>query len=240
MRALAAPLLLAAGLAGSADPAIAPFSFVLPGPRLPPPWREQYVPRVKTSDVVLADDDGTTVLEVRSSNSAGAAIHRLRVPAEGATLAWRWKIDRVVAAADMETREGDDFAARVYVFFDVPPASIPLADRVKVKLARWIHGQDLPTAALCYVWDNRHAPGTARWSPYTDRVRVVVVESGTAEAGKWREEKRDVAADFRAAFGSQWHGAPPAITGVALGNDTDQTGESATARFGDVRIERRP
>jgi hypothetical protein len=29
------------------------------------------------------------------------------------------------------------------------------------------------------------------------------------------------------------------VSGVALGNDTDQTGESATARFGDVRFEER-
>ncbi len=106
------------------------------------------------------------------------------------------------------------------------------------RLARLLHGDALPTAAICYVWDNRHAVGTSRWSPYTDRVRMVVVESGNAQAGRWLDERRDVARDFRAAFGAQWSGPVPAITGVAVGNDTDQTGESVTAWFGDVRLER--
>lgn len=237
-RAPLAALLLATAFALAADPAIAPFSASLPGPKLPPFWHEQYLPRVKTSDVTLVDDEGRTVLEIRSRNSAGAAIHRVREPAQGARLSWRWKVDRVVASADMETRDGDDFAARVYVFFDVPIQAIPLADRVKVRLARWLYGQELPTAALCYVWDNKHAPGTARWSPYTNRVRVIVLESGAADAGKWREARRDVGADFRAAFGAQWKGPLPAVSGVAVGNDTDQTGEAATAWFGDVRLER--
>jgi hypothetical protein len=39
-----------------------------------------------------------------------------------------------------------------------------------------------------------------------------------------------VAADFRAAFGVD----PPAITGVAVGNDTDNTGERMTTWFGDI------
>jgi hypothetical protein len=31
----------------------------------------------------------------------------------------------------------------------------------------------------------------------------------------------------------------PRVTGIAIGNDTDQTGESATAWFGDFRLEAR-
>ena len=235
MRAPLAALLLLATLVLAADPEIAPFSIALPGPRLPSPWHEHYVPRVKASNVVLVDEDGATVLEVRSRNSAGAAIHRLRAPAEGATLAWRWKIDRVVAAADMDTREGDDFAARVYVFFDVPPEELAVGERIELAVARWLYGPDLPSAALCYVWDNRHAPGTSAWSAYTDRVRIVVLESGSKRAGEWVAERRDLAADYRAAFGAL--ARVPPVSGIAAGNDTDQTGETVTAWFGDFHLD---
>ena len=44
--------------------------------------------------------------------------------------------------------------------------------------------------------------------------------------------RRDVAADFRAAFGE----APPRITGIAVSADTDNTGERVTALFGDLRF----
>jgi hypothetical protein len=106
---------------------------------------------------------------------------------------------------------------------------------VKLALARLLYGEALPAAALCYVWDNRHPAGTSAWSAYTDRVRVVVLESGAARVGEWVEERRDVAADYRAAFGAN---APlHEVSGVAAGNDTDQTGESASAWFGDFRFE---
>ncbi|MEO8165601.1 MAG: DUF3047 domain-containing protein, partial [Betaproteobacteria bacterium] len=102
----------------------------------------------------------------------------------------------------------------------------------KVYLARKRYGQDVPTAALCYVWDARAPVGTSVWSPYTDRVRVIVVESGTANLNRWREVQRDLVADFRAAFGEE----PPPIAGIAVASDTDNTGESVTAMFGDIRL----
>jgi hypothetical protein len=238
IRAPLAALLLAFSFVAAAQTAIAPFPVPAPS-ELPAPWHLQPLPRAAASDIRLVGDNGSTVLQARASNSAGAAVHPLAAPAQGTLLAWRWKIDHPVASADMDARNGDDFAARVYVFFDVPVEAIPLAQRVKIVLARLLYGAELPTAAICYVWDNRHAPGTSRWSPYTDRVRVVVLRSGSADAGAWKEESRDLAADFIAAFGSQWKRPVPAITGIALGNDTDQTGESATAWFADVRLERR-
>jgi hypothetical protein len=152
-------------------------------------------------------------------------------------MSWRWKVDRVVAKADLERKQGDDFAARVYVFFDLPQSELTLAERATLAFARLVHGEALPAAGLCYVWDNRHARGTAAWNPYWRRIRMVVVESGDDLANRWIEEQRDLRADFVAAFGARGGKPVPAITGVAVGNDTDQTGESATAWFGDVRIE---
>jgi hypothetical protein len=193
------------------------------------------LPGVPAPEFRLVKDGAVTVLESRAAAAAGTLAHVLGVlPAQRPLLAWRWKVDRVVAGADLARKEGDDFAARVYVFFDIPLASLPLADRARAFVARTVWGQELPTAALCYVWDNRHAPGTSAWNPYTDRVRTVVLRS--AAAGAWASEERDLEADFRAAFGSQWSGPVPRVTGVAVGNDTDQTGETVTAWFGDFTL----
>ena len=62
---------------------------------------------------------------------------------------------------------------------------------------------------------------------------MVVVDSGNAHAGQWREVVRDVAADFRAAFGSP----VPMISGIAVAADTDNTGGKVEARFGDLSFE---
>jgi pyruvate/2-oxoacid:ferredoxin oxidoreductase beta subunit len=59
---------------------------------------------------------------------------------------------------------------------------------------------------------------------------MIVLRNATDSVGNWVEEKRNLAADFRAAFGD----VAPVVTGVAIAADTDQTGESVTAWFGDI------
>ena len=65
---------------------------------------------------------------------------------------------------------------------------------------------------------------------------IIVVESGPSRVGGWADAARNIAADYQAAFGE----VPPMITGVALMTDTDNTGESATAYYGDIVFEALP
>lgn len=228
-------LLSSAGAFASTGVDIAPFSRATPGVVLPAGWRPLHLPKIAPPEVELIRDEGATVLRSRAVSAAGTVAHALDVlPADRPILSWRWKVDRVVERANLAEKAGDDFAARVYVFFDVPVEVLPFGARVKALLARAIWGETLPTAAICYVWDNRHAPGTSAWNPYTDRVRTVVLRSGSPST--WASEARDLEADFRAAFGSQWAKPAPRVTGIAVGNDTDQTGETVTAWFGDFTL----
>jgi hypothetical protein len=70
---------------------------------------------------------------------------------------------------------------------------------------------------------------------YTERVRMIVVRSGAADAGRWVEEERNLYDDYRRAFAEE----PPPIAGVAIMTDADDTGESATAWYGDIVLGRR-
>jgi Protein of unknown function (DUF3047) len=220
--------------------AITPFSSAEPGAALPSGWTPLTLPRRKPPEFTLVRDDGVTVLRVHSQAAVGSAAFRLDAdPRANGRLTWRWKIDHPLVTSRFGTKEGDDFAARVYVSFDVPEASLSLVQRAKMKLAKLVYGADLPAAAICYVWDNRQPVGTNAWNPYTDRLRMVVLESGNARAGEWVSESRDLEADFRATFGSSWNGPMPAINGVAVSSDTDQTLETVSAWFGDLRLEAR-
>ena len=240
MRAL---LLVSFGLASAIalEPqVIPPFSAAAPGADLPPGWELLTVASRKPPEFRLVRDAGQTVLRVHAQAAVGSLAHSFAMaPVEAATLSWRWKVERVIEQARLGTKEGDDFAARVYVSFDVPLEALTFTARAKIKLAQIIYGAHLPAAAICYVWDNRSPVGTSMWNPYSDRLRMVVLESGNARAGEWVLEKRDVDADFQAAFGAQWGKPTPRISGVAVAVDTDQTGETATAWFGDLRLEAR-
>ena len=212
------------------------FSKLLPGQAMPKDFRMVAYPNVKPNQFSMVADEGKTVLKVDSSNSAGSiAVPVALLGAQaGTTLQWRWKVDRLLDKADMDEKLADDHSARLYVFFDVPLASLPLADRTKIKLARSISGIDVPTAALCYVWDNKHRVGYTAWSPFTRQLRKVVLQSGRGAIGQWRAEARDVAADFKEAFGFD----APAITGISVGNDTDNTEDRVTSWFGDLSFKK--
>lgn len=227
---------LAIVAAAAAASPIAPFSAAAPGGPLPDGWRSVELPRLPRAEPVLVEDSGTTVLQLRAAAAVGSAVPRLDLdPAAMPLLSWRWKVDRVVRGADLARKDGDDYAARVYVTLDVPLAELPFMTRTRIRLARLLFGSELPSAALCYVWDNRHAVGTSAWNAYSDRVRMVVLRNGDARVGEWVDEARDVGEDFRAAFGRQ-RAALPHVSGVAVSTDTDQTGETVTAWFGDLAL----
>jgi len=241
MRAVAWALAFAASCAFAVEEApIPPFSTAPPGERMPQGWVTVTLPYGPQPDFHLVREGGETVVRVATTDSFGMVSHVLSAQAERTPLLrWRWKIDHAVDKADLEVKDREDFAARVYVAFDYPESELPFSERAKLGAARAFY-PFVPAAAICYVWDNTHAAGAAAWSPHMGHVRVVVVESGNARAGQWIEEQRDVEADFVAAFGKQWEGRVPRIVAIVAGNDTDQTQESATAWFGDFHLEARP
>ena len=56
------------------------------------------------------------------------------------------------------------------------------------------------------------------------------LESGSAKLNQWLSEERSVYEDYKKAFRQEL----PMISGVAIMTDTDNTGESATAYYGDI------
>jgi len=59
---------------------------------------------------------------------------------------------------------------------------------------------------------------------------MFVVESGAEKLNQRMSEKRNIYEDYKKAFNQE----PPMISGVAIMTDTDNTGESAIAYYGDI------
>lgn len=219
--------------------AVGAFSLARPGDAHPDGWAPLTFPRIgrHTRYALVQDDERGTVVEANADASASGLVRKLHVDAKAwPILAWSWKVDRPVAGGDVTRKSGDDYAARVYVTFRVPPERLSPFERMTRAAARAMFGDDVPDAGLAYIWDARAPAGTIVPNPYTDRVRMIVVESGGARAGRWLAYERDIAADFRAAFGED----PPPVSGIAIMTDTDDTGESARARYGDISLARTP
>jgi hypothetical protein len=238
-RFLAAGLaLLPLGAAAQEPLAAMRFSALRPGAALPPEY-QAFVFRGKKrpTEYALAVEEGRTVLHARADASASGVARRLHAdPRALPLLAWSWKVSRLIDKSDVSRRSGDDFPARLYVNFDLDAAALTFVERAELRLARLLYGKDVPAAVLCYVWDARLPVDSIAPSPYTKRVRVVVAESGPARLGRWLAYERDVAQDYRRAFGAE----PPAVSGVVLMTDADNTGEAAEAWYGDIAFRARP
>jgi hypothetical protein len=155
--------------------------------------------------------------------------------AQTPVLCWRWLVQGVVTKADIRKKSGNDFAARVYVTFDMPDSALSAGTRMKLGMARRMLGMTVPDAAVTYVWDNRSPVGLAIKSPYTDRQQLIVAQSGNDRAGQWVSERVDVAADFARAFA----GKPGRPIELAIAADGDNTKSTGRAAFSDIQFVRR-
>lgn len=204
-------------------------------------WREQRLSGVTPNQWTVLDEAGNRVLRSRSARSASSLMHVLPTPlAVGQPrsrllIHWRWKVSGFPAGAEFATRAGDDFAARVYVMFDYPLQKISAGQRLLIRMARTIHGDDVPAAVLCYVWHPQAAANTLVDSPYSSRVKMIVARS-SSRSGVWYEEQRNLVADFQRAFGEEFGAGIAPVRAIAVASDSDQTGSEFESWFSDVRL----
>ncbi len=211
---------------------VADFSHMQAGDNLPPQWEQINIARIRNhTQYQLVSVDGTTVLRAEANASMSGLAHEKDVdPQATPWLRWRWRIAQLNDKSDLHVKQGDDFPVRLYVFFDFDLDRLPFFERLIIRIARAIYGDRVPLAALCYVWASDDPPDTTAWNPYTKRVRTIVASSGEQQVGQWVSVERNVADDYREAFGEP----VPRITGVAIATDTDNTGEESVAWYGDI------
>ena len=227
---------LGAGARAADDAAITAFSSAAPG-EPPATWKFATLPNKAPTRFLVTDLNGARVLKVEADNSYGNLVHAMRVASsERTTVAWRWRVDKLIDEADLKVRAGEDSAAKMCVFFAFDAAKLPFGERTKLSMAQSVTGQEVPTQTLCYVWDNKLPPDTGLVSVFTKRVRFIVLESGAARLGQWVAQKRNVGADYQRMFGDESGGKYPEITGVAVSADADNTHAKSLAYFGDITL----
>jgi hypothetical protein len=206
------------------------FSEQNPSQSTPDNWQPVSFAKIdtKTKYDLVRTDSGTVVRARSEGGAAGLATERRIDLTEYPILEWRWKVNSIVEDGNARTKDGDDYAARLYVTFDYD--DLGFADRVKLTALRALGYDELPTRALNYIWANRVPRDSITPNPFTDWVMMVPVRSGNAHAGEWKTERRNVLEDYRAAFG----GDPPPVNGVAIMTDTDNTNGEATAYYGNI------
>jgi len=201
---------------------------------IPLPWEVRSINRrVPPTQYQLRLWDDVPAVEALADRSMAMLARPVSINlAQTPVLCWRWRVDAPIAAADLRRKSGDDYAARMYVAFRLPAGALSTLTRLKLGVARRMFDNDVPDAALNYVWDNRQPVGTEQPSSYTDRVQMLVLRSGAQHSGGWRSERRNVLDDFTRLFKQ----AAAEVDFVAFGSDGDNTGSKAHAGFADLHF----
>lgn len=176
---------------------------------VPSGWEAQTWGKASGLDLSVVLDEGSRVLHLASHNDRATItrdLHGRISLARTPILRWRWKVIAAPTGGDARRRETADQAAQLYVTWPRPPAL-------------------LRSRIIGYAWDTSAPAGSRFPSQKTGTVTYVILRSGTADLGRWVEERRDVRADFRAIYGED-PSDPGAITLSIDSNDTHSRAES--------------
>jgi len=208
------------------------FSAATAGGTLPPGWKPLIFKKIeKHTTYTLVKDDNVVVVKAVAEASASGLTREIKIhPKEYPIVQWCWKIMNILKKGDVHRKEGDDYPARIYITFEYDASKLSLLEKAKYEMVRLLYGEYPPLAAINYIWESSAPVGTMVPNPYTDRVVMFVAESGSAKVNQWVNEERNVYEDYKKAFKEE----PPMISGVAIMTDTDNTGESAIAYYGDI------
>jgi len=232
----AAAALAAAGAFAQTDTTalITPFSTQKAGTDLPANWEiVKITDEKKPTQYRLVDDGGTVVLNAKAEAAASGLGQPTKIDVRGTPmLEWRWKVKGLIAAADNAVATREDAPARIVLSFGGDRAKLSLTDRLALSLADQRSGKTTPYGTLMYVWSNKAPVGTIIPNPRTGRVQMIVASSGAAGVGTWQSIKRNVFEDYRHAFGED----PGLLMSIGVLTDTDNTGDSAEAWYGDIRL----
>ncbi len=138
---------------------------------------------------------------------------------------WDWAVEAGVPATDLRVKGGDDRNLALYFVFLPEAEAQEMAGRPNIR--RLLGSEE--ARVLVYVWGGERAGMLD--SPYLGPRGKTVVLRAAGEGA--HVEGVDLAADYARAFG----GTAPALVGLAVSADSDDTASVIRARVAGLRVE---
>jgi hypothetical protein len=166
----------------------------------------------ETKYTIIKEGTNAVLRGTAQSAATGLAVKFDGLEPNGATLSWRWKIDKIPQGGSDNKKSTFDHTARLFV-------------ALKTRIG--------PPRTINYVWANNVPAGKTFHHPSSGRARFIVLNSGNAGAGEWHTFKRDIAADWKTLFGND---DIPEIVGLGFMTDSDGTGSTVTGWYDDIEL----
>lgn len=162
---------------------------------------------------IVSGDASGTVLKATSQQAASGLFKKMDVDIKKYPyINWRWKLMKSLPELNEQVKQGDDYAARLYV----------------VVSDGWFFWQ---TKALNYVWSSQDTPPESWPNAYApDNTLMMPLRKRTDSVGEWYEEKRNVYQDLKAWLGKSFD----KVEAIAIMTDADDSALEAEALYGDI------
>jgi hypothetical protein len=198
-------------------------------------WRKMQWDGIRPAEFSATHTGGVRI----EGQGQGSLVTR---PASGAAgcLAWRWRVDAGPPATDLARRGGDDRAVAISIGFAGFGPSAGFATRTQHAVAQASAGERrLPRSVLSYVWGGTGREGQGGGSAFFDSpwtagiTKLRVLRPADAPRGQWVEERVDLGADWRAAFGGT---EVPQLVDISISSDTEDTRARVDVQVEGVRL----
>jgi hypothetical protein len=168
----------------------------------------------------IVETDGKNVLYVNANDNGTILFKPVHLnPQEYSFLSWNWKISNILPESREKEVGGDDYPAAVCVVYGKTVLGIPY----KYKILIYVYGNNLPV-------------GERFKNPCEARAKMIIVQSGEKDAGKWLSYKVNHYEDYIQEFGQE----PPDIIYVGLQTNADRTHGKVEAWYSDITLNRFP
>lgn len=125
-------------------------------------------------------------------------------------LSWKWRVSKLPENASEADDKRNDSAASIYVVFDMG----------KVAFFKKV------PKSIRYTWSSTLPKGHES-SVFFGNQKIVVVESGDEQLGRWKTFRRNIVDDYRRLFGEEPPERPLAILILSDGNSTGSVAEAS-------------
>ncbi len=161
----------------------------------------------------LKNENEKWVLSADSQQAASVFYKKITVNLEETpVLNWSWTSRQVINPGNESEKSGDDFVARLYV----------------VKDGGFFFWR---TLSINYVWSYQHRKNDFWDSPFAGNKSIMFsLRDSSNPSNTWFFEKRNIVADYETFYGIKLN----QIDGIAIMTDSDNSGLSAKAYYGDI------
>ncbi len=182
-------------------------------------------PNGRLTDFRLDSTQGRLSIRAEGRSSDSGLVLPVNIDVEACPfLEWDWRVEKLQEGASLYEADLEDVAASLWVMFGDPEPG-PWGAITAPK----------PVSTLRYVWTtDKIQDETIIDSPSQPGViRSIVVQGGMVSPLAWESEKRDLAADYQAAFGGQ---PKSNVLALALVTGNYHTQEPVVAHYGAARL----